>query len=100
MALDAAEGIAAAFRELPIFDAVQSAVEAMPPITPERPRLAIDFAPVVGVKPGTIIYMALQEFNDPVHHPSDLVDILQLDAHGPLAQQLLAIDLLIADIAD
>ena len=99
MALETFELIANALRQAPIAAAVESAVRALPPVTPERPRKALDFAPVIGVKQG-VVFEALAEFDDPVHNAADLIPILDLDPQGALAQELLAIDGLIADIKD
>lgn len=97
MPLDTAEGIAAGFRELPIFQAVSQLASALPPAAD---RKAVDYAPLVGAKPGTVVYKILAEFSDPVHKFADVVDILEIDQSSPLGQQMLAIDILIADIAD
>lgn len=97
MPLDTAEGIAAAFRELPIFNVVQQAASALPPA---ETRKAVDYAACIGLEQSGPVYMALVEIDDPVHKAADLIPILGLSQSGPLAQQLIAIDLLIADIAD
>lgn len=100
MPLDTMEGIAAMLREGPIFAAVKTTLDGMPAVTPERPRKAVDWAPMFGAKPGTPIYETLAEVNDPVHEFGDAVRILQLDPSSPFGMQAAALDLLIKDIKD
>lgn len=100
MPLDTMEAISAALREGPIFAAVKSTLDAMPPVTPDRPRKAVDWAPMVGAKQGTPVYGILAEFNNPTPKFADAVAVLQLDAASPLGMQLQAVDLLIADVND
>lgn len=94
MPLSPAEGVAAAFRELPIYSLVNDLVAKMPPA---ESRKAIDYAPFVGAKEGTVVYRILAAVNAPVHKFADLITILELDPASPLGQQLIAIDLLIVD---
>ncbi len=49
MPLDTAEGIEAAFKALGIGQKILDAAKALPPVTPERPRKAADFAPILGI---------------------------------------------------
>jgi hypothetical protein len=94
MGLTYAEDIAAAFRELPIFSAVQAIVATMPA---SAVRKAVDYAPFLGAKAGTVVYKILAESQATARKFADIVDILELDAASPLGQQLLAVDQLIAD---
>jgi hypothetical protein len=98
MPLDTFELISAALREGPIAAQVQAAVSAMPPVTDDRPRKALDFAPVVGVKAG-VVYEAMAAVDGPFVL-ADLITILDLDPAGALAAQIKALELLLEDIKD
>ena len=98
MSLDTMEIIAAALREGPIAAQVEAAVRAMPPVTEARPRRALDFAPVIGVSKG-VVFEALKAVDGPFAI-LDLIEILDLDPQGALAQQIGALDILIKDIQD
>ena len=71
MPFDTQEGIAAAFAELMIGQDVLAKIQALPPVTPERPRKFADIGPILG-----------------------------LDPQGNLYKQLALIDQVIADAAD
>ena len=49
MPLDTAEGIQAAFAALGIGQKILDAAKKLPPVTPERPRKAADFGPILAI---------------------------------------------------
>lgn len=100
MPLDTMEGVAAALREGPIFAKVEEFRSSLPPVTEDRPRKAIDFAPIGGWTKGSVVYRALEEAGDTVHTFADLADILQVGPSSALGMQLAALDILIGDIKD
>lgn len=100
MPLDQAEGFAAALREVDIVQNAVQLIQALPPVTPERPRRALDFAPLFGAEGNGALYLILAEVNDPVHKAADLIPILGLKEDGVLGKQLVAFDILLADVKD
>lgn len=97
MPLTIPEAVQLAFEALPIFNETQADVAAMPP---PGQRKAIDWAPVIGIEPGSGFYKLLEEVDDPVHNAVDLIPILDLDANGNLAGVLRLIDRTIAEVKD
>ena len=83
---------------LPVGQGIAAAVVTFNAVP--KPRPAVALAPLVGVLPGSTVYKALLEVNDPVHNPSDAIDILGLDPNGNTGLLLKWADRLLAEAND